>query len=184
VHKFKVIHVFVRTAAAGDILVPTHGNFSILRPPTVVVEQDIRLPALTNVSDLDVDGHARVYFHEGVVDDIVLPALSNISVLAGGSPLAAFVGIAEAPPDGFIRLPSLINSSILSGGSPSAALVSVDVAPADGYIRLPALINSSVVGGGSPSISPEVQVISSLGTDTDDNNDGFVAGGSVGGRVV
>lgn len=182
----QIVPIFLRTAATGDILIATLGNFAVLRPPKVLAEVNINLPPLVNSSDLSVDGHARIYLHEGVLDNIVLPALSNSSILDNiSSPFAALVSVDEAPADGFIRLPSLTNTSALSGGSPLEALVSVDAAPPTGFIRLPSLTNSSVLSGGSP-VEALVTVAenSFVPADADEENDEMLADGMIGGRMI
>lgn len=179
-HRFQIIPPVSREADPGDILVPTEGNFSILYPPRVVVSGDIRLPTITNSSDLDISGHAKVHVVTGEFHDIVLPAIVNVSEFVGG------LAVSAAPSTGNIRLPAIVNSSDLEKlGSPAEALVLVGIAPPDGIIRLPALTNSSVLSFGSPSeAGVTVSEAEATPTDVDDDNDGMVAGGMIAGRTV
>ena len=127
IRQFTIIPQVVRTAAPGDILIRTMlYNVSQLFPPRVLVDQDVRLPLLTNASFV---GSPRVTV--GADFDIVLPALTNSSSFVAPT-------VQESPADGFIRLPALTNSS-------SFVAPTVAVAPADELIRLPALTNSSSI---------------------------------------
>lgn len=158
-HRFQVIPIFLRTAAAGDILLPTIGNISTFPGLRVVVDEEVRFPVLTNVSVFSDHPLAVVV---GTVANIVLPAINNVSTFPT-------LVIGAAPPDETIWLPTIANASTFP------TLV-VDEAPADADIRFPTFTNVSTF--------PPLAVNPDEAMAGDDENDPMIGGGSIGGRMI
>lgn len=156
-HRFQIISPVLRTAAPGDILVPTLALRPSLRPPSVVADLNIQLPKLTVAPSL---GHLTV--DDATYADIILPAL-HVSPTVPAP-------VVEAPgADSYIRLPAL-------HVSPTIVAPIVQNPGGDSYIRLPALTISPTIA--APIVNTD---------DTsapDDDSDDMIGGGMLGGRTI